>query len=381
MWLLAATGDPHRSIRIGFDRDSGEEIIRPASTFHFPACGVCNWSYGKALEKQAKKIVLAISDGRGITVAQAYRLLDWLDKVRIGLWLGYHMLNKETRFRPKFHIDTRIGRKDRIAIINVTPCDNTKVLSFGGYDNDVFSTSQCGLYLRINNLRILSLSFDYAVSPEAGLPTGSKQALLPENTGFYHTDLQIGSFELAQEWPLFSALGSTIIAQPIIDTGSLPPERSANLYFNSRVLNHAKNRVRVHASSDWNRILPLQLISNATGHFQYYPNKLARLRFTQSGLKSDIAFMQNLYRFILERVLPLFPLEIRLPDGTRHPSIDQYRAYSEMLFQIICRIASMGLPTPDTAELIDDIQRFHRLIEERDASLVGTLAHPEGTNV
>jgi hypothetical protein len=36
MWLLKATGDPHRKIRIEFDPDSGADVIRPASTFHFP---------------------------------------------------------------------------------------------------------------------------------------------------------------------------------------------------------------------------------------------------------------------------------------------------------------------------------------------------------
>ena len=50
MWLLAATGDPNRKIRIEFDPDTGADVIRPASTFHFPACGDCNEHYGRTLE-------------------------------------------------------------------------------------------------------------------------------------------------------------------------------------------------------------------------------------------------------------------------------------------------------------------------------------------
>jgi hypothetical protein len=39
-------------------------------------------------------------------VSQCYWLLDWLDKVRVGLWLGYNMLHKG-EFAPKFRIDQR----------------------------------------------------------------------------------------------------------------------------------------------------------------------------------------------------------------------------------------------------------------------------------
>jgi hypothetical protein len=46
--------------------------------------------------------------GKSLAVSQCYWLLDWLDKVRVGLWLGYNMLHKE-EFAPKFRIDQRIG--------------------------------------------------------------------------------------------------------------------------------------------------------------------------------------------------------------------------------------------------------------------------------
>jgi len=41
-------------------------------------------------------------------------LLDWFDKVRIGLWLMYFTLdNNWTDISPKFHIAKRIGQFDR----------------------------------------------------------------------------------------------------------------------------------------------------------------------------------------------------------------------------------------------------------------------------
>jgi hypothetical protein len=92
--------------------------------------------------------------GKSLAVSQCYGLLDWLDKVRVGLWLGYNMLHKE-EFAPKFRVDQRIGIKDRVAIVSADPDDGTKGFGLGGMDNQIFRTSQAGMYLKINNLRIL----------------------------------------------------------------------------------------------------------------------------------------------------------------------------------------------------------------------------------
>jgi hypothetical protein len=126
MWLLRATGDPNRRIRIEIDPVTGEDIIRPASTFHFPACKACNNSYGTKLESHAKKAIEALSAGKSLQVSQCYWLLDWLDKVRIGLWVAFNTLHKEF-FQPKFRIDQRLGKKDRIAIISVDPNDKALI--------------------------------------------------------------------------------------------------------------------------------------------------------------------------------------------------------------------------------------------------------------
>jgi hypothetical protein len=56
---------------------------------------------------------------------------DWLDKVRVGVWLAYNTLHKEF-FRPKFRIDQRLETKDRIAIISVDALDHTKGFGIGG---------------------------------------------------------------------------------------------------------------------------------------------------------------------------------------------------------------------------------------------------------
>lgn len=116
----------------------------------------------------------ALFSARSLSVARCYRLLDWLDKVRIGLWLGYHTLHKEI-FEPKFRIDARLGKKDRVAIISVDPDDGFKGISIGGCDNNVFRTSQSGIYLRFNNVRILSVSFDYLIAPFNAFPSAAER--------------------------------------------------------------------------------------------------------------------------------------------------------------------------------------------------------------
>lgn len=169
MWLLRATGDPNRQIKVDSDPVSGDDVVRPASAFHFPACQPCNEKYGKTLEEHAKRAIETLFAGKSLQVSQCYWLLDWLDKLRVGLWLGFNMLHKE-EFAPKFRIDQRIAIKDRIAIISVDPKDATKGFGFSGMDNQIFRTSQAGTYFKINNIRILSLSFDSLISRFAGMP-------------------------------------------------------------------------------------------------------------------------------------------------------------------------------------------------------------------
>jgi hypothetical protein len=212
MWLLRATGDPHRKIKIDSDPVTGADIVRPASTFHFPACEKCNETYGRKLETQAKKAMEGLFDGKSLTVSQCYWLLDWLDKVRVGLWLGYNMLHKE-EFAPKFRIDQRIGIKDRIAIISVDPNDTTKGFGFSGLDNQIFRTSQPGMFFRINNIRILSLSFDGLISRFAGMPFPEEMLALSHDPDRHIAVMGRTDYRIRQDWREFHIPGATVIAQ------------------------------------------------------------------------------------------------------------------------------------------------------------------------
>ncbi len=373
MWLLRMTGDPNREFRLGSDLRTGKEWIRAASSITFPACGPCNEKYGKSLEAQANKTVRAIQDGKSISVSNAYRLLDWLDKIRIGLWLGLLILQNEGDIRPKFSIDTRRGRKDRIAIIAVDPDDRAQRLTFGGTDNSLFRQTQCGLYLRINNIRILSISADFLLTQETGLPHGDNQYLVEGRPGFVGSELVPGNYALSQDWCAFTRLGGTILAQPIIDARASDPAWAINLYANSRVMQHTKDRFRASGIEQFLRIIPLQLISNVTGEFAYHANKRQRFKLRAKSQNDDVAFMRTLYALMLDRVLRNFPTEIKLANGKKVMWFTGHQLALDCMWQLRERLRFLGVCFPDTDELIDEMQRIDRILEEKLASAAGTL--------
>lgn len=377
MWLLEATGDPNREIRLWDDPITGRPSFRPASTFHFPACHDCNQRYGRTLEAQSKKIISAISEGRSITVGNAYRLLDWLDKVRIGLWLGYQMLHGEGDFNPKFQIDTRLGRKDRLAIVAVDAKETRKRLTFGATDNNLFRMSQCGVFLHINNVKILSFSADYLLAAETGLPSTDEAVLVSGKPGFNRTLLKPGNYTLAQDWSALDIKGATLLAQPIIDTRFGDVARSLNLYGDSRILRHAKDALHINGLEHFRRILPLQLISNIGGTFRYHGNKRKRLQLNRADPISEQTFLITLYRLMLQRALRQFPTRILLPSGEVTNWYPGLLNYLVCTWQILSRLGDVGLQSPDSDEIIRDIQLLDRALEENYAHADGSLVKSE----
>jgi hypothetical protein len=93
-WLIELTGDPKRIARFGYRHlENGNIVQRYYSfdAFKFPACKSCNETYG-ILEENVKKIIIRILAEEALSELEFNTLLDWFDKVRIGLWLGYRYL-------------------------------------------------------------------------------------------------------------------------------------------------------------------------------------------------------------------------------------------------------------------------------------------------
>lgn len=207
-WLIELTGDPKRIINLGLDlpRMVKDTKLKPINEylrkfafdqFSFPACESCNSKYA-VLEEQAQKIVLKLLNNIDLKASEISVLLDWLDKVRIGLWLGYGLLNKNpVNITPKFHISTRIQKSDRmVAIYRIN--DNIEGIQFLGADSLAFQFSPCCFLLVINNIAIFNMSTSYLFSRRLGLPYAAKLFFVYDNEIEWFTreikiDIQNGS--------------------------------------------------------------------------------------------------------------------------------------------------------------------------------------------
>lgn len=177
-WLLEATGDPKRVVPFGQNYAKSKEIIKYSwSAFVAPACERCNNAFAE-LEGRVKPIVEALMRREGITVAAYLDLLDWLDKVRIGVWLTRHMIeNHPIEITPNFHISSRIGQKDRMVAVYVFDSDNKGINLFGS-DSLIFNGMPSCFGLRINNILLLNASADFFCSKGCGLPHPTAMKLL-----------------------------------------------------------------------------------------------------------------------------------------------------------------------------------------------------------
>ncbi len=87
------TGDPNRVVRHGYRWSDGKIFEFSFDSLVFPACTRCNELFS-AFEDHAKTVVESLCRKEPITSENYVFLLDWLDKVRIGLWLGYRYLQQ-----------------------------------------------------------------------------------------------------------------------------------------------------------------------------------------------------------------------------------------------------------------------------------------------
>lgn len=98
-------------------------------------------------------------------------LLDWLDKVRIGVWLGLRYINRNFfNTLPVFHIDKRMGDADRMLTIYGDNSVNEMGLSLFGIDTPIFHHMPSCFGLRINNTILVNASCPWMISERAGFP-------------------------------------------------------------------------------------------------------------------------------------------------------------------------------------------------------------------
>lgn len=168
-WLLALTGDPKRVVNFGTDFKSGRTINFDWASFCVPACTCCNDEFS-GLEARAKTYVLKLVAREALTSIEYSDFMDWLDKVRVGIWIAYHFIQgNPTNIDPSFHIKTRIGQKDRMVAIYPIAGDGVGLNAFG-VESLVFHSQPSCFALRINDILIINMSSDYLCSARCGFP-------------------------------------------------------------------------------------------------------------------------------------------------------------------------------------------------------------------
>ena len=267
-WLIKLTGNPAREIIHGIDiahfEKTGEIKNRKLSfnSFTLPACSNCNSNASK-LEDKAKIAIEKILNSDYLNVEEIDNLLDWFDKVRIGLWLGSIFFDKiDDIVIPNFHINKRLATKDRCLFVYEFSDDGQKGIQFIGTTSPGFQFVPCCFTLRINQYYFCNLSFDFLVSKNIGFPYPKAFTISPDFRRYYLLELSEGTQKVSL--PIFKLKIITpgiSLFQPIIPEGIAANEHSRlyrNNYINSRLLVNNKGGIFYQEHSN------LKIIDNDT---------------------------------------------------------------------------------------------------------------------
>ena len=168
-WLIKMTGRENKDV---FENFPASHKHLPFMQFKFPACEKCNSQYSN-LEAKVRPIMADLLEDKPISGAQADLLLDWFDKVRIGLWLVEMCYDPELKkhVQPNFYIDSRIAKADRVLSIkkiNMKPGEQG--IYFAGTQSPLFHYFPSAFALMINDHYFTNISNISLVAPRVGFP-------------------------------------------------------------------------------------------------------------------------------------------------------------------------------------------------------------------
>jgi hypothetical protein len=217
-WLIERTGDPNRIARFGVDFRKNPPTWREFSfdSLTFPACAKCNGNFSK-LEGHAKTVVESLLNHETLSQIELSILFDWLDKVRIGLWLGYFYLDSNPlEIRPHYHIAARMGQADRtVAIIRVK--GSQPGINFVGPESPCFQGSPTCFALRINDFCLLNVSGISSCSRRLGFPYANPKYL--RDDGQLEITVEVGSGRIMRPVQRDLAFPNAVLLhQPIFRT-------------------------------------------------------------------------------------------------------------------------------------------------------------------
>jgi len=185
-WLIEFTGNPKRMAYFGYEYLEGGKSVKRRfafDAFKFPSCKECNQNFAE-IEAGVKVIVQKMISEDFLSESKLNTLLDWFDKVRIGLWLGYLYLDRNPLgISPHFHIQNRIRQHDRMLAIFRTG-GNRKGLTFAGCDTPAFALTPSCFSLRINSLCFLNISYNNLLARRMGFPFPSETYFMEDGRLF-----------------------------------------------------------------------------------------------------------------------------------------------------------------------------------------------------
>lgn len=182
-WLIELTGKPGRKARFGFSKNLAtkemSERVFAFDQFTFPACSSCNQKYSH-LENRAKKSMCSVLSGDDIAVEDLSELLDWFDKVRVGLWLGMRLLDKDlAQVDPNFHIETRLGQFDRLLFVEKSDFPASR-LNIVGAETLCFALTPSAFMLIVNGYHFTNVSSMFLCARRLGFPYVTRSRLHPD---------------------------------------------------------------------------------------------------------------------------------------------------------------------------------------------------------
>lgn len=314
-WLLRITGDSSRPVFLGTKWNTAtlERRSFNLDSFTLPSCTQCNHRFA-ALEEAASRVVALLLHKRPVGAVDFDIFLDWLDKVRTGLWLAWIYLNDNyQKITPAFHIARRIAAKDRLLVLYNIVDEGQKEIAWFSTDTPVFHLMPSCFGFLINNLAIVNASQLFLLSERVGFPYSRSRYF--RDDGGVSLDMQPGKEKI--ELPLVDRkfrAGGTQLFQPIAAHRALHPH--------GKQLTHADvafdcDYVRAHSLDHAaGKGLIFRREKNGVVRYPDAPSLewLPKQRFSRSELIVDIALMSGEY---LEELFLSEASLVRLSDGER----------------------------------------------------------------
>lgn len=310
-WLIKLTGDPKRQAVFGIDfrhlKTTGERKLLSFSfdQLQFPACEQCNDKFA-SLEGRVHQYFIRLFDLDFFNAIEIDELLDWFDKVRIGLWLWSITLDEVLDdVEPKFHIEKRMGNKDRCLFIYEMENDGTKGIQFIGTNSPGFQFIPSCFSLRINNIYFFNYSFDHLFSKNIGFPYPVKISATDTPERYWSVDYARGIEKVTLPLINYKFLkASTYLYQPIIPTLTFANKSDEENFYKTKyvkenMLRESPNKGAIFYFDKSLYKLPddeeLQLYSNSQNlSSKVFPNLIA---------KQTLLILEGLYQIKIDEHL------------------------------------------------------------------------------